>query len=433
MNLKTLVTLAVVVGMFVPTAAAVTAQTQSTPAPAEPVADTTDAQPSDTAADTQAEEDNESSPARLYIQDRWRGMELKPGESDSFEVTVENGDEETVTLNPSVFVPEFTRSRPVKPAWTTISVSQTELAPDEEATVTVNVSVPSDAELANYHSTIALTNATVAYGDRPERPAHSIDFSLDVYREPTVEIVDGDWLHAPVQAGETVTRNVTIENSGDEAVPLNPQANVQDHHRYYGSEGQLDRSWIEFDAPSQIEAGETETVTITVSVPESADRGRYNTEIDLGLRDPHRSDDNRWWQQVNLNLRVWQQPTDPFTTTVDVDNETDTLTLTLSEFSYRTQSTEDGEFEVTFVTPDGEVITPERVQEKQTGAVSLAEGDERRGQESDGPYSSDSGSETVTVQVEDPEAGEWEVRILPRNVLNFQYEIVEEMNTDDGN
>ena len=174
-------------------------------------------------------------------------------------------------------------------------------------------------------------------------------------------------------------------------------------------------------------------MTITVSVPESADRGRYNTEIDLGLRDPHRSDDNRWWQQVNLNLRVWQQPTDPFTTTVDVDNETDTLTLTLSEFSYRTQSTEDGEFEVTFVTPDGEVITPERVQEKQTGAVSLAEGDERRGQESDGPYSSDSGSETVTVQVEDPEAGEWEVRILPRNVLNFQYEIVEEMNTDDGN
>lgn len=417
MKLKHILTVLIAVSLLTPAATAYTSAQDSTPT------SDTDAQPPSLATSNVSEDY-----IRLYVEDEYRNLDLKPGESESFSVTVENGEDSAIELSPHVFVPKMGNVRPVKPSWVTIGSGDRTLEPDEEREFEISVDVPETADLANYRGTIAFTNATVSYENRPPRPVHTARFSLNVYKEPIVRITSGDYLNAQVEAGETVERTITINNTGEQAVPLNPQFQIDSHRRHAGGpDRKLQRSWIDIDAPSQVPAGETVDVTVTIEVPENAATGYYDKEFTLGLKDPHRQDEDQYWQRIDLSLQVWKQPQQPFETTVSVRDSTESVSLTVTSHRYdrgqEQSETEQPTFDVVFVSPNGTAVTPEQVSLKTSGSVSLA--DDRRRGGSDGTYATDGPNYEMTYRVSDPVAGDWSVKIMPHNAMNFRYDIVQ--------
>lgn len=254
--------------------------------------------------------------------------------------------------------------------------------------------------------------------------------SVDIQKEPTVNILSDTYVNTQVEAGDSVTRQIVIKNTGDQAVPLSPERAEQRGHCYSTRcPQQVNQSWIEIDAPSQIAPGETATVTVTISPDENADRGRYDTEIDLGLQDPNRNDRNGYWQKVRLNFVVWEQPDEPYVADFTVDERTDNVTLTLNPQSRRTaENADEAGFDVTFVSPDGERIDAKRVQVSERGHVDL--GAQRQGTD-DGPYATNNGNTEFVYELDAPDAGEWTVEIMPEDTIGFQYELTQNESDED--
>lgn len=376
-------------------------------------------------SDTAARPTDPRNYTRLYVDAERPYLRLEPGESDEYTVTVENGDDHAVDLDPHVNVPP-TGGPVIEASWVTID-GPDRLDAGEEGEFTVSVDVPDDAEIGRYSGQVAFTDETVAYPGRPAQPVHAEHVRVEVWKEPTVTIHSQTYVHGQVEAGESMTREIVVENSGDEAVPLNPELTSERHVCRGNCPEAFDRSWLDVDAPSQVGPGETATVSITISPPADTDRGRYNTEIDLGLKDPNRDERNTHWQRVRVNVEVWSQPDSPFETTFDVSERTDDVTLTLTPRSGAPRpgavddESEPAAFDVAFVGPNGTVVEPTRVQVTDQGFVDMS-GDNRR-TTGDGEYAVSGGNQELVYRLEEPSAGEWTLRVTPENTVGFGYEI----------
>lgn len=416
MNGRTILTLLLVVGLVAPAAGiTVTAQSNSTPTPS-------DGGPAAQADGTGTDESNYT---RLYIDDQHHHLELQPGETDSVTVTVENGEDEPVDLSPRVYISPR-GERPIEKSWISIQETDTTLDAGAEREFNITVSVPEETELNRYSGMIAFTDEMATYPGQPERPVHALSLNVEVWEEPSVNILSDRHAYAQAQAGDTFTREIVVENTGDEAVPVNPQLNTERNRRMPpGNQETLDRSWLEIDAPNEIGSGERETIEVAITPPADAERGNYRTELNLGLKDPARPDRSSHWQEVNLNFQVWTQPEEPYESSFAVreDAENITLELAANRPHYDVTAVESSEFNVTFVSPSGEEITANRVQVTNQGRVAL--GETQRGPASDdSTYSTGPEQQTFRYQVENPEAGSWSVRIMPHNTMEFRYEIV---------
>ena len=367
---------------------------------------------------------------RLYIDEGYRNLELKPGESDTVTVSVENGEDEAVDIAPRIATPPTRSQPPVEPDWVSIERGETTLDAGESTEVEIAVDVPDDAEIGDYRGVIAFTDETVQYPGRPPQPIHSVSLSVDVWQEPTVQLTSETHIYTHLQAGETITREISVSNTGDEAVPVNPQFNAENRRRHRpGGRATLDRSWVTIDAPSEIAPGDTETIELTVEPPADAERGDYRATVDLGLTDPARNADNTYWQEVDLNFQVWTAPEEPFETSFSVSEATDNATLELTANQRRRagERSQDASFDVTFISPDGREIDAERTSLTDSGSVNL--GAQRPRETTDGTYAARGGQQTFTYELDAPAAGEWSVRIMPENTIDFGYEITR----DEGN
>ncbi|WP_253738855.1 NEW3 domain-containing protein [Halohasta salina] len=378
---------------------------------------------SSTSAATAGEPVDPGNYTRLYVEDGYRNVELKPGESDTVTVTVENGEDESVELSPQVASPPPQSQRPVDPSWVSIDAGDTSLDAGESREFEITVDVPDDAEIGDYRGVIAFTDETVRYPGRPPQPVHSVSLSTTVWQEPTVQIDSETHVYTQLQAGETFTREITVSNTGEQAVPVAPQFEAENQRRGRPtSRDTLDRSWVSIDAPSEVGPGETDTIELTVEPPADADRGDYRGTVDLGITDPTRADDNNYWQQVDLNFQLWTEPDEPFETSFDVSESATNATLELSANRPRTPSASGTtDFDVTFVAPDGSEVDAERSRVTDSGRVGL--GAQRRPTQVDDTYAARGSQQTFTYELSDPEAGEWSVRIMPENTMDFEYEI----------
>ena len=358
---------------------------------------------------------------RLYIDAERPHLQLKPGESDEYTVTVENGEDHAVELDPHLYLPP-TGGPVVEESWVTVD-GPSRLAPDESAEFTVSVSVPEDADIGRYSGQVAFTDETVTYPGRPARPVHAEYLRVEVWQEPTVKIHSQTYVHAQVEAGEEVTREVVVENTGDEPVPLSPEFSRERGVCRGDCPDRFDRSWLDVDAPSQVGPGETATVTLTVAPPADAERGRYDTRLSLGLKDPARPDRDTYWQQVDLNVEVWSQPASPFETTFAVSERADDVTVTLTPRSgpYPGETTSPADIDVAFVDPNGSVVEATRVEVTDRGFVDMS-GDDPRAP-TDGEFAVRNGGTEFVYRLDDPEAGEWTLRVTPENTVGFSYEI----------
>ena len=415
MQRRTILAVGLAAIMLMPVTAAYAPTGNSAPAQGEPA--------SSQATPTESGDGNFT---RLYIEDGYNSEELKPGATTTFNVTVGNGEDRAVELNPHVVLPKV-EGRALQADWVTIEDADTTLGAGEERTFTVTVSIPEEAELGQYRSLIAFTNQTVTYRrGQPPRPVHAATIGVEVYEEPTVEVLQRRYYSPQIESGDSYTYEVEVRNTGDEAVPLNPTLETEEIRRSPRQRNTVERSWFEIDAPNDVAPGENATVAVTVTPPESADVGRYDTEVDLGLEDPARPDRGDYWQRVDLHFRVWEQPEEPFGTAVQVSEETETLTLRLSANQYEPVANDaPTDFDVTLVAPNGSTVDPERVQVTDSGNVDLGE-QRRPDARAQGPYASNGGNTEFVYRVESPESGEWTARILPENTTNFDYEIVRE-------
>ena len=371
---------------------------------------------------TTASGESETNFTRLYVDARESYLDLKPGESGTFTVTVENGEDEAVDVNPHLFTSPAERN-PLEESWVDISGPDS-IDAGEEAEYEVSVSVPEDASIARYSGQIAFTNQTTTpRAGMPPRPIHAAYTSVNVWEEPTVKILSETYISTQVEAGDSVTKQIVIKNTGEESVPLSPERAKQRGSCYgSGCPEQVDQSWIDIDAPSQISPGETATVTVTISPDEDATRGRYDTSIDLGLQDPNRPEQRSHWQEISLNFVVWEQPEEPFEADFTVDERTDNVTLTLTPRNYRAENADGASFDVTFVSPDGERIDAKRVQVSESGYVNLG-AQRQQGAETDGAYATDHATTRFVYVLDAPATGEWSVEVMPENTIGFQYEL----------
>jgi len=369
---------------------------------------------------------------RLYVDAQDSYLDLKPGTSETFTVTVENGEDEAVDVDPHMFSSPADRD-PIEESWVEIDGPDSVEA-GEEVDYEVSVDVPEGAELARYSGMVAFTDETVsASPNQPERPVHAAHMSVEVWKEPTVEILSETYINTQVEAGDSVTKEIVIENTGDQAVPLSPER-AEEQGTCMGTHcpDQVDQSWIEIDAPNQIQPGETATVSISISPDEDADRGRYDTSVDLGLDDPNRRDGNDYWQEVGLNFVVWEQPEEPYEADFTVSERTDNATLTITPQNYRAaENADEANFDVTFVGPDGERIDAERVELSESGQVSLG-AQQPEGATEEGAYATNGGQTEFVYELDSPAAGEWTAEIMPDNTIGFEYEITQNESGDQS-
>ena len=375
-------------------------------------------------ADTTSSTPDPANYTRLYIDDGYRNLELKPGKSETVTVTVENGEDEAVDISPRIATPPTRSQPPVEADWVSIDGGETTLDAGESVEVDITVDVPDDAEIGDYSGRVAFTDETIRYPGRPPQPVHSVSVNVNVWEEPTVQLNTETHIYTHLQAGETISREIEVSNTGEEAVPVNPQFNAENQRRYRPSDREtLDRSWVTIDAPSEIAPGETGTIELTVEPPADAERGDYSATVDLGLTDPARNADNTYWQQVDLNFQVWTAPEEPFETSFSVSEATTnaTLELTANQRQRMTERSQDASFDVTFVAPDGREIDADRASLTDSGSVNL--GAQRPRETTDGTYAARGSQQTFTYEIADPAAGEWSVRIMPQNTIDFSYEI----------
>ncbi|MFC7142069.1 hypothetical protein ACFQMA_19815 [Halosimplex aquaticum] len=416
MDYRDILTIAVVAVLLVPVASAYAPGSNSAPDQGEETATDASAAAEEAPAATQ-----DSNYTRLYITDGYLSERVKPGESVTLNVTVGNSEDHTVELDPHVVLPQV-QGRPIQKSWISIENGDTTLSAGEEREFTVTVAVPSDAEFGEYRAEVAFTNQTVSYPGQPDRPVHAAQISVSVREEPSVQIVDGRYASAQVQTGDSYTYEVTVRNDGDQAVPLNPTVETPDHRQ--PSENTVKRSWFEIDAPNEVGPGETANVSVTVTPPSDAAVGRYYTELSLGLTDPNRPERSDYWQRVDLSMQVWEQPDQPFEQSFAVSERADNVTLSLTAGDYGERASDEPvSFDVTFVSPNGTEVDAERVSVTDSGAVSLGAEDDRAA-ERQGAYTARSGGSEFEYRLDDPGAGEWTVRIMPHNTVDFQYEIV---------
>lgn len=434
MKLRSLLMLAVAIGLIVPAAGA-SFDTQVDSSPTVPQQSTAVA--TATATGQSSGDSGRSSAAnytRLYLDDGYQHLEVKPGESETVEVTVENGEEEAITLTPHLVLPKV-RDRPVETEWVSIASDEVTVEPDEERTIEVTVSIPQDASLGRYQGWVAFTDETVTYPGRPPRPVHAMGLSVEVWNEPTVEIIGDRYFHAQIEAGDSLTYELTVKNEGEEAVPLSPELETRER-RHYRDSNTVDRSWFEIAAPAEVAPGEEATVQVTISPPADADRGRYDAELDLGLKDPARPERDSHWQQVNVNFQVWTQPEAPFETSFTVAENTSTVDLKLSPRSpnyprtAKTDAPDPVDFDVTLVSPNGNRMIPERVRVSDRGFVDLSNGRREPVTNGDSDYLVRGNDQEFVYRVTDPSSGRWTVQIMPENTIGFGYEIVRDESTD---
>ncbi|CCQ34141.1 conserved hypothetical protein containing N-terminal carbohydrate-binding module, putative alpha galactosidase [Halorhabdus tiamatea SARL4B] len=409
--------------MITPAAAAHVPLENSAPVQGEPVAadePVTTVSAGSSQASAGSSQTNATNYTHLYLDDQYQYGEVKPGNSTTFNITVANGEDHAVELSPHVVLPQL-EAHPIQDAWITIEDANTTLGANAERTFTVTVSVPEDTELGDYQAAIALTEETISYPARPPQPIHAATISVEVYQEPTVTIQSPSYYSTSIQAGSDYTYEVVVENTGENAVPLNPSIETEESR--YRDQATAQRSWFDIEAPSEVAAGENATVEITVNAPSDASVGDYDAMVDLGLKDPGRQDQSDYWQQVDLGFQIWEQPEDPFVTDFQVGDEVENVTLTLSASQYREMANDrPASFDVTFVAPNGTVADHQRAQVTNRGSVSLTSAASRG--ETQGPYTSGNEAKQFVYGVDDPSAGEWTVQIMPHNTTDFSYEIV---------
>lgn len=384
---------------------------------------------------------------KIRVDPAYKYLELKPGDSKNFTVTVENKDNRTIELKPKLLITPYTENF-INESWISISPSEKALKPGEKQEFQVKVDIPKDADLGNYAVLVAFTEK-VPEGDvaglYPNFPG-TMQLNVQVWVKPSVQILT-PYVNDLVEAGKDYTYEIKLRNTGDKDIAFSPELTEEGGIIYAesvaSSAGMPQKAFgdnaIRVEAPDKIKAGQTAIVKLTLTVPANA-RGSYSGSLDLNIDDPGIRD---YEEIVSLNFRILPVPEKPYENIFEAGTDGPiTLEIKAYQYGYGLYTTGGNRnltpsFNVSLIDPSGNEVTPVLVNTRHSGSITIVD-DTYPQPPYPVPYMSrirdsmktnDHGNyqggtttfvETYTV----PGAmGKWTLSVLSKNTENFEYTV----------
>jgi hypothetical protein len=384
---------------------------------------------------------------KIRVDPAYKYLELKPGDSKNFTVTVENKDNRTIELKPKPLITPYTENF-INESWVSISPSEKALKPGEKQEFQVKIDIPKDADLGNYAVLIAFTEK-VPEGDvagyYPSFPG-TMQLNVQVWVKPSVQILT-PYVNDLVEAGKDYTYEIKLRNTGDKDIAISPELTEEGGIIYAEnvatSAGMPQQAFgdnaIRVEAPDKIKAGQTAIVKLTLTVPANA-KGSYSGSLDLNIDDPGIRE---YEEIVSLSFHVLPVPEKPYENTFDVGTDGPiTLEIKAYQYGYGLYTTGGNRnlkpsFNVSLIDPSGNEVTPVLVNTKYSGSITIVDDTYPQplypvpymSRFRDNMKTSDHGNyqggtttfvETYTV----PGAmGKWTLSVLPKNTENFEYTV----------
>lgn len=385
---------------------------------------------------------------KIRVDPAYKYLELEPGDSDNFTVTVENKDNKTIKLKPELLITPYTENF-MDENWTSISPSEKSLKPGEKQEFQVKVNIPEDADLGNYAALIAFTEK-VPEGDvagyYPNFPG-TMQLNVQVWVKPSVQILT-PYVNDLVEAGETYTYEIKLRNTGDKDIAISPEITREGGIIYaedaLSSTGMPQQAFgddaISVEAPDKVKAGQTAIIKLTLAVPADA-KGSYSGSLDLNIDDPGIRD---YEELVSLSFRILPVPEEPYESTFEAETDGPiTLEIKAYQYGYGLYTTGGNRdltpfFNVSLIDPSGNEVTPTLVNTKYSGSINIVDDTYPQppypmpyvssrvagGMETYDQGSYQGGTTTFVKTYSAPgAAGEWTLSILPRNTENFEYTV----------
>lgn len=365
---------------------------------------------------------------RLLISPQYNKFRMEPGDKEEFTVTVKNTENKSVPTQVHVVTPPYAENEPGKD-WIRVEPKSAEIAAGDMQEYNVTVDIPPDADIGYYQAQIVFTNDTmwsIPYPEKFPKYVNACELSIDVWTQPKVYFWPR-YISDRVKAGQSYKYEIQLENIGDKAIAIKPEVEEGlpyeipviplPPYEYRG--GRIPAEWLTIEAPAEVEANSTATVTVTMNVPEEALGQYYEGTINLNIDDPSIEE---WDQKVWMNIEVWKQPTTPYSDEFTVEQgDNFSVVVRAQEYAYDSYSRAEEDFCVVLLNPDGNKTTIEaskRVKKREV-SVGMKNGDAWN----EGTYHVVSMEDSKTCVVTNATGGTWTLQILPLNVRDFSYTI----------
>jgi hypothetical protein len=364
---------------------------------------------------------------KITVDPAYKYLQMKPGDSESFTVTVTNNENKTVKLKPRILITPYTQYF-MNESWVSINPSEKSLKSGEKVEFEVKVSIPKDANVGSYAVLIAFADK-VPEGDvagiYPNFPG-TMQLNVQVWIPPAVQILT-PYVSDLVEAGKDYTYEIKLKNTGDKDIAISPKLAEGGSVIYYGyaasssavsssgssssavssnavssnavssnavtssespssaaasimapsaGSGQtFGNEAISIEAPDKIKAGETAVVKLKIAVPANA-KGSYSGSLELHIDDPGIINGG----SVPLNFRILPILKDPYEITFEARTN-DPITVEVKAYQYGYSIYTAGgnrditaSFNVGLKDPSGKEVKPVLVSTKSIGSVSIVDG-----------------------------------------------------------
>lgn len=378
----------------------------------------------------QSEEEQQADYKILQISPKNEWFELKPGGEKEFTVKVKNKNEEAVSTSPRIEVQPYGEYF-LEEDWITVEPDSAEIKAGEEQEYTVRVKIPENADIGHYNAQVVFTDDTMPTPYPAPFPMYvnSLMLSIRVWEPPKI-LIQPQYIHDRVEAGQGHEYKIQLENKGDKAIAISPEIGGEGGEglKVVGPfENTIPDDWLTIDAPAKVVANSKTTVKVTVNVPKDA-KGRYEGGINLNIDDPSIE---RWNQEVRMHIEVWKQPTTPYREDFMVNQgEKISVEITARQQAYDryggAEEREEPSFDVALImaTLEGGRLTPEPSKTVKKGELSLGM-DYLPPWEasSEGIYHVTRTEYSETYEITNATGGVWTLEILPKNAERFEYTI----------
>lgn len=395
---------------------------------------------------------------KITVDPAYKYLQMKPGDSETFTVSVTNNENKKIDLKPRILITPYTQYF-MNESWISINPSEKSLKSGEKEEFEVKVSIPKDANVGSYAVLVAFTDK-VPEGDvagiYPNFPG-TMQLNVQVWIPPIVQILT-PYVNDLVEAGKDYTYVIKLRNTGDKDIAISPKL-TEGGVIYYGAtsssvssssasssrvplltgSGQaLGNEAITIEAPETIKAGQTDVVKLKLAVPANA-KGTYSGSLDLHIDDPGLGNGG----SIPLNFRILPVLKEPYETTFEARTN-DPITVEVKAYQYGYGLYTAGgnhditaSFNVSLKDPSGKEVKPVLVNTKSIGSVSIVDDTYPQprpllekssnvvgstGISNQGSYQG--GTTTFVETYTTPgAAGKWTLSILPKNTDNFEYSV----------